>query len=85
MNEETVANVCRSMRSIAVGLREEVMDYPVPIRWTPPDDEVFAGNLDFGGGDITLADLLEVFAHLLDEGPLNPTPQQPMSEESGER
>lgn len=73
MNEEAVTYVCRAMRSIAVGLREEAMDYPVPIRWAPPDDDVFAGDTDFGEADVTLSDLLEVFAHVLDGGPLNPT------------
>lgn len=71
---EAVVTVCRAMRSIAVGMREEGLDVQVPVRWAPPDDEVFAGNLDFGEDEFGVADLLEVFAHVLDQGPLNPTP-----------
>lgn len=64
--------VCRSMRAIAVDIRGGTLDVQVPVRWAPPDDEVFAGNLDFGEVDLGMADLLEVFAHVLDRGPLNP-------------
>jgi hypothetical protein len=64
--------VCRSMRAIACDIRGGALDVQVPVRWAPPDDEVFAGNLDFGEADLGMADLLEVFAHVLDRGPLNP-------------
>jgi hypothetical protein len=67
---EHVERVSRSMRSIAAGLRRVDLDRSVPIRWTPPDHEVLAGNLDFGEADVTLADLLLMFAHALDGEPL---------------